>query len=94
MLNKKLKPAIALITILTVALLSGCLKDGQQTEQTTNGGFKVDLLFEKDGCKIYRFMDGGRAIYWTDCRGKTEYVYSQQSGKSVYTDYIQNETIK
>ena len=87
------KTAIALYAMLAVVLLSGCLKEGQQTEQTTNGEFKVELLFEKDGCKIYRFTDGGHAVYWTNCRGKVESVYQQSSGKSSHEERVQNETV-
>lgn len=87
------KPAIAAMCLLC-AVLSGCLKDGQQTEQTTNAGFEVELLFEKEGCKIYRFTDGGHAVYWTDCRGKVESVYQQSSGKSSYEVRVLNETVK
>lgn len=39
-------------------------------ETTTNQAIKVELLFEKDGCKVYRFNDGNDH-YYTDCRGQT-----------------------
>lgn len=89
----KTKAAIALSAMLAVVLLSGCMKEGQQTEQTSNEGVNVELLFEKDGCKIYRFIDGIHAVYWTDCRGKVESVYQQKNGKSSHEERVQNETV-
>lgn len=33
-------------------------------KSTTNKNFNAELLFEVDGCKVYRFFDGGEAIYF------------------------------
>lgn len=43
---------------------------GKSVESTQNGDFKLELLFEKDGCKMYRFKDGSQFIYWSDCSGQ------------------------
>lgn len=48
-------------------------------------GIKVDLLFEKDGIKMYRFFDNGRYHYYTN-RGET--ISTQQSGKTTYQENI------
>lgn len=32
-----------------------------------NTTFQVDYLFEVDGCKIYRFYDQGRWVYFSKC---------------------------
>lgn len=87
----RLAPAFA--SVLLAVVLTGCYKEAQQKEQTTNSEFNLELLFEKDGCKIYRFSDGGHAVYWTDCRGKVESVYTQSSGKSSHEVRVQNETV-
>ncbi|MBK5720055.1 DUF4884 domain-containing protein [Dysgonomonas sp. Marseille-P4677] len=34
-----------------------------------NQTYKVDYLFEHDGCKVYRFMDRGKYVYFTNCTG-------------------------
>ena len=34
-----------------------------------NPSYKVEYLFEHDGCKVYRFMDMGNYIYFTNCEG-------------------------
>lgn len=65
--------------------LSSCYNDAQ--EMTTVGnGFEVEFLFEKDGVRVYRFRDGGRARYFTS-QGET--MTTHESGKSHYTENIQ-----
>ena len=34
-----------------------------------NPSYKVEYLFEHDGCKVYRFMDMGNYVYFTNCQG-------------------------
>lgn len=36
-----------------------------------NKTYQVDYLFEHDGCKVYRFQDNGRYVYFTNCTGET-----------------------
>lgn len=62
-----------LILLLIVVFLSSCYNDSQETIQ--NGNFKVEYLFEQNGCKMYRFRDGGRFVYWSDCQGKVQSDY-------------------
>ena len=35
-----------------------------------NKTYEVEYLFEHDGCKVYRFMDMGEYVYFTNCSGK------------------------
>ena len=35
-----------------------------------NTTYKVDYLFEHDGCKVYRFYDKGNYVYFTNCNGE------------------------
>lgn len=71
--------------ILSLFLLIGCVKKAEKTE--AKGNYKVELLFENDGCKVYRFYDG-RYIYYTDCSGKTSY----KSGNKNRTTIVENHT--
>lgn len=32
-----------------------------------NSTYKISYLFEKDGCKVYRFYDMGHYVYFTNC---------------------------
>jgi hypothetical protein len=36
-----------------------------------NQTYKVDFLFEHNGCKVYRFYDEGHYVYFTNCNGET-----------------------
>jgi hypothetical protein len=61
------------LPILPMLLLCSCYYARpvaiQQTEN--NKDYKVDYLFEHDGCKVYRFYDRGNYIYFTNCNGET-----------------------
>lgn len=70
-----------------VALFSlACFRDPVSEQRTNNSNFSVEELFTHNGCTIYRFVDGGRHRYWTDCRGSVSNHYSQYNGKTTY-DY-------
>jgi hypothetical protein len=56
-----------LLLLIIVSILS-C--KGKAIEQTSNGDFEVEYLFEKDGVKVYRFWDGGSVHYFTN-KGET-----------------------
>lgn len=80
------------LILLVTTIFTGCMKDGQEKVSTSNSNFELELLFEKDGCKVYRFSDGGHAVYWTNCDGRIESVYQQSNGKSSTEVRVQNET--
>lgn len=64
MWNKVTKLAgCVLILLLGIA----CSEKPQETLSTSNPNIQVDLLFEKDGCRIYRFFDEGRPQYFANC---------------------------
>ena len=69
-------PECSLLTVglLGVAfMLAGCKKAPQSEALSSNPEIRVGLLFEHEGVRVYRFYDEGRAIYYTDARGKTEW---------------------
>lgn len=69
--------------ILSLAFLSLVACKKKAVETTTEGkDIAVELLFEKDGCKVYRFIDGTRTVYYSDCRGKIEYRTTSSNGKT------------
>lgn len=43
----------------------------QKGKSQNNDTYKVDYLFEHDGCKVYRFYDNGHFVYFTNCNGDT-----------------------
>lgn len=36
-----------------------------------NATYSVQYLFEHDGCRVYRFMDRGQFVYFTNRKGET-----------------------
>ena len=76
-----------IIITLTIGLsLTAC---DHKAQSVTHEGidFEVEFLFEKDGIKLYRFIDdNGNYHYYTD-RGET--ISSQKKGKSTYEENIQ-----
>ncbi|MCW8311454.1 DUF4884 domain-containing protein [Sphingobacterium sp. InxBP1] len=79
----KILLAIAIVALLS--LVFSCGKDAIKSEQTNNRDIELELLFEKDGCKVYRFYDGMYYVYWSNCSGRTEYNYRVKSGNTTVT---------
>lgn len=74
---------LLLISILGLAITS-C--EHEPISSSREGlDMEVDLLFEKDGIKMYRFFDNGHFHYYTN-RGET--ITTQQSGKTTYQENI------
>lgn len=68
--------------ILPLLLLTicSCSTPGKETMSTNNPNFNVELLFEHDGCKVYRFSDAGRSRYFSNCQGSIS--WTDKHGKS------------
>ena len=76
-----MKKLFALVVIL--ATFVSCMKDGKKVDVIgTQTDFDVKFLFETDGIKVYRFMDGGRAVYFTNGSGKAGYIYKVRNCKT------------
>ena len=58
-MKKLLAAALALLAL-------GCSRPGEVLTNTTNPEFKVERLFEHEGCQVYRFWDN-RAVYYVVC---------------------------
>jgi len=71
------------VYIVFVLLCVSCETHPMSTERSTNQEIPVELLFEHDGVKVYRFHDYGTAIYYTDCRGRTEWRTTHYCGKMI-----------
>ena len=41
-----------------------------------NKTYQVDFLFEHEGCKVYRFLDSGDRVYFTNCNGDVTSIKS------------------
>jgi len=51
------------------------------TPSDNNDTYKIDYLFEHDGCKVYRFYDMGNYVYFINCNGSMTAI-SNDSVKS------------
>ena len=53
---------------------AGCYTEHQfpltKEAPRNNSTYKVEYLFEHDGCKVYRFRDYGQYVYFTNCNGQ------------------------
>ena len=54
---------VLVATLMLGFSLTSCEKPAQSKEKIPNTEFELEYLFEKDGCKMYRFYDGMRYIY-------------------------------
>lgn len=50
-----------------LVLFAGCV--GPALKMTTINSYKVDLLFEVDDCRVYRFEDNGNYHYFVTRTG-------------------------
>jgi hypothetical protein len=62
------KEIIMRCLVLVLCLLAGCAGPAQKTE--IKNTYKVDYLFEQDGCRIYRFEDNGELHYFITGQGE------------------------
>jgi hypothetical protein len=55
---------------------------------SSNPGFVVSLLFEHDGCEVFRFVDGGNYRYYVRCKPGDDVTaieqHTQYCGKNCY----------
>ena len=60
------------LPVASLILLSSCRleKPIAAAPPENNLTYKVEYLFEHDGCKVYRFHDRGTYVYFTNCRGE------------------------
>ena len=69
---------------LLLLLLTGCMTEPIATAPTNNASIQVDLLFEHDGCRVYRFRDVSYH-YYAQCNtsaGPNASVLPDRCGKS------------
>jgi hypothetical protein len=83
--------ASLLLTFVIVAFLNSFSDRSEPKETIQNGDYKIEFLFEQNGCKMYRFLDNGRWVYWSDCQGNTQREYKESNGKTNSSEY--QETI-
>lgn len=88
-MKKLLLLILAIGPFILMLIFNGCENPAERVVESTNSHFKVELLFEHDGVKVYRFFDNGRFIYYTNARGQTSY---HTGGK--HDNLIETESLK
>jgi len=56
-----------------------------------NTDYEVSFLFEYDGCKVYRFVDYGHTVYFTNCAGETTAITGDSTAMKI-TNTIKSKT--
>ena len=83
---------MVLCRVFSMIFLAACVQDRvPQSTEAAGNGYKLSLLFEVEGCKVYRFRDSGEYIYLSTCPGRTSYENSCGEG---CTETISNETVE
>lgn len=80
---------IIIITIILFALTSCEPKQVEEVKASSNGSYSVDKLFTVDGITVYRFVDNGRRVYFTNRTGEVLYKYRRRTGKVIKTRNVQ-----
>lgn len=79
-----------IITILTFFVLAACeRKQVEEVKTSSNRFYTVEKLFTVDGITVYRFLDNGHTIYFTNRTGEVKYSYTKREGKVTKTENIQ-----
>jgi hypothetical protein len=67
-MHARMKTFHTLAIAVALPTVAGCFAEPLQQTQSNNPEVQVDLLFTHDGCKVYRFKDGG-FHYFVKCDG-------------------------
>ena len=90
-----MKTSIKAIFILLIGIISYSCKSAKPISagpSDNNETYKVDYLFEHDGCKVYRFEDKGNYVYFTNCNGEAIRIANDSTKtRTVNTIRVTNE---
>jgi hypothetical protein len=70
--------------LIALLLLASCAKDPVATGRTDNPEIDVGTLFDHEGCRVYRFHDGDRSVYYAKCYASSETAWSESCGKNCH----------
>lgn len=80
----------AIILAILGLVMCGCAYEGEKQEvETGNKDMNVVFLFETDGVRVYRFVDAGRYVYFTNTNGNCQYNHIVSTGKTTHTERIE-----
>jgi len=76
----------AIVSFYSCAIERPISKNAPDNNQT----YRVEYLFEHDGCKVYRFWDYGHYVYFTNC-GNTVTSFENDSIQTRVNNVIFNK---
>lgn len=78
-----MKTLAGIFLAIDMFLFGGCTNPSpdKTTRSDSNPSYDVSLLFDHDGCKVYRFYDIGTARYFVKCGNSSSTSYSYMQGK-------------
>ncbi|PXV64084.1 uncharacterized protein DUF4884 [Dysgonomonas alginatilytica] len=78
-----------IILLIGISLLSfsscGSNEPLVRTKAQNNATYEVDYLFEHDGCKVYRFLDNHKYVYFTNCTGDVTVSNNDSTNTQIQT---------
>lgn len=77
-----MRALIHILPLLVVGTLFVSCEAGRPISTTppqNNKTYRVEYLFEHDGCKVYRFYDRGNYVYFTNCRGEATSIQNDST---------------
>lgn len=80
-------PLLAAVVAAVCMVVAGCAGNPVGSSPTNNSGFDCEVLFDFDGCRVYRFRDAGRYIYFA--KGASDVRWNAQSGKATLPMEVQ-----
>jgi hypothetical protein len=91
----KTKSSVLFAALILSQILLSCAPTTPQMVLTgSNPEIRVELLFEVDGCKVYRFYDGGTPRYFTKCNdsSSSSVGWTESCGKHcvIYSENVTN----
>ena len=74
------------LLMLSVLFLMSCGTDPVNTKATNNPDVNVSLLFEHDGCKVFRFWDRTYHYYVVCSKANAQTLSQESCGKNCTRD--------
>ena len=85
--KEKTMKQLLFFAIISAIILTSCSVNEPlvRAKAQNNNTYQIDYLFEHDGCKVYRFQDDGRYIYFTNCTGDVTVAKNDSTETKIQT---------
>jgi hypothetical protein len=81
------------LLLIATAILTSCFgtRPIETVKPGNNNTYNVHYLFEHDGCKVYRFLDLGNHVYFTNCNSNITSISNDSIKTRVVNTVIEVE---